>query len=113
MPYIDFKTRKKVKIWDGISAYLYHSEQATFAHVTLEKGAEVMTHNHIHEQWTHVISGEMLFNMNGDEQLLTAGMAAFIPSDMPHSAKAITECKVIDCFLPIRQDFVELEKQLQ
>jgi hypothetical protein len=29
---------------------------------------------------------------------------------MPHSAKAITACKVIDCFLPVRQDFVELEK---
>jgi len=37
-------------------------------------------------------------------------IAAFIPSNTPHSAKAITECKVIDCFLPVRQDFVELQK---
>jgi hypothetical protein len=40
-------------------------------------------------------------------------MAAFMPSNIPHSARAITECKVIDCFLPIRQDFVALEKELQ
>jgi hypothetical protein len=36
--------------------------------------------------------------------------AAFMPSDVPHSAKAITKCKVIYCFLPVREDFVELEK---
>jgi quercetin dioxygenase-like cupin family protein len=110
MPYIDFKTRKKVKIWDGITATLHHSKQATFAHVTLEKGIDLPVHNHIHEQWTHVIEGELLFDINGEKKLLTPGMAAFIPSNLPHSANAITECKVIDCFLPVRQDFVELEK---
>lgn len=109
MPYINFNERKKVKIWEGINASLFHSEQLTFAHITLDEGAVVGLHNHIHEQWTHVISGEMLLNIDGEEKLLTAGMAAFMPSNVPHSAKAITECKVIDCFLPVREDFVALE----
>lgn len=112
MPYIDFKTRKRVTLWEGINGTLYHSERLTFAHVTLQKGALVLEHNHVHEQWTHIIEGELLFNINGEEKLLTPGMAAFIPSDVPHSAKAITECNVIDCFLPVRDDFVELEKQI-
>lgn len=111
MPYIDFKTRKKVKIWDGINGHLYHSRQATFGHITLDKGSILPEHHHIHEQWTHVIEGELEFNINGEVKRITAGMAAFIPSDVPHSARAITECKVIDCFLPVREDFVELEKQ--
>lgn len=111
MPYINFKERKKVKIWEGIAGTLYHSEQATFGHFTLEKGSDVMLHNHIHEQWTHVIEGELMFNLNGEEKLLVPGMTAFIPSNVPHSAKAITTCRVIDCFLPVREDFVELEKQ--
>ena len=110
MPYINFNERKKVKIWEGVEGSLHHSAQATFAHITLQEGAEVGLHHHIHEQWTHVIEGEMLFNINGEEKLLTAGMAAFMPSNIPHSAKAITKCKVIDCFLPVREDFVELEK---
>ena len=110
MPYINFNERKKVKIWEGVEGSLYHSEQATFAHITLKKGAEVGSHQHIHEQWTHVIEGGMLFNIDGEEKLLTAGMAAFIPSNSPHSAKAIIECKVIDCFFPVREDFIELEK---
>lgn len=111
MPYIDFTTRKKVKIFEGVTASLYHSDDITFAHVTLVKDAIVPEHNHVHEQWAHVIEGELLFKLNGKQKLLTAGMTAFIPSNSPHSAIAITECKVIDCFLPVRKDFVELEKQ--
>jgi hypothetical protein len=38
-------------------------------------------------------------------------MAALMPSNAPHSARAITLCKVIDCFLPVREDFADLEKQ--
>jgi quercetin dioxygenase-like cupin family protein len=109
MPFIDFKARKRVKIFDGITGTMFHSANITFAHVTLEKDAVVPEHNHIHEQWTHVMDGEMHFNINGEEAVLTSGMTAFIPSNMPHSAKAITLCKVIDCFLPVRQDFIELE----
>ena len=110
MPYVNFKTRKKVKLWEGIIGTLYHSDQVTFGHITLQKGIDLPVHNHLHEQWTHVIEGELLFDLDGDQKLLTTGMTAFIPSNLPHSAKAITECKVIDCFLPVRQDFVDLEK---
>ena len=110
MPFINFNEIKKIKIWEGVLGSMFHSAQATFAHITLQKGPEVGLHHHIHEQWTHVIEGEMLFNINGEEKLLTSGMAAFMPSNIPHSAKAVTQCKVIDCFLPVREDFVELEK---
>lgn len=109
MPFINFSERKKVKIWEGITARLFHSEQITFAHVTLEEGADVLEHSHVHEQWTHVIEGEMMFDVDGEKKLLKPGMAAFIPSNVKHSVKAITLCKVIDCFLPVRVDFIELE----
>jgi quercetin dioxygenase-like cupin family protein len=111
MAFIDFTTRKKVKIWDGITAQMFHSQQITFAYVTLEKDADVLEHSHVHEQWTHVIEGEMQFEIAGEKKLLKPGMAAFIPSNAVHSAKAITKCRVIDCFLPVREDFVELENK--
>lgn len=111
MPYIDFNSKKKVDIWNGIHAAFHHSDQITFAHVLLDKGCEVLTHNHVHEQWTHIIEGELEFNLNGEVAILTPGMCAFMPSQIPHSAKALTDCKVIDCFLPVRQDFIELEKE--
>ena len=110
MPFINFNTGKRVKIWDGFNGVFSHSNDLTFAHVTIDKGAELPEHFHIHEQWTHIVEGELLFRLGGEEQVLTPGMTAFIPANTPHSARAITKCKVIDAFLPVRQDFVELEK---
>jgi quercetin dioxygenase-like cupin family protein len=111
MPFIDFNTKKKLKIWEGITGTFAHSEKSTFGYVTLEKGACASEHNHVHEQWTHVLSGELEFTLGGEVMLLTAGMSAYIPSNVPHSAYAITECKVMDCFSPVREDFIELEKK--
>ncbi|TND09013.1 MAG: cupin [Bacteroidetes bacterium] len=111
MTFIDFKNKKTVQIWEGINASFFHSEQITFGHVTLDKGAIVGEHSHVHEQWTHVIEGEMEFTVAGETKILTPGMAAFMPSNAVHSARAITLCKVIDCFLPVREDFAALEQQ--
>lgn len=111
MPYINFNTRKKVNIWPGISGPMFHSEQLTFGHFTIVKDSVLPEHSHPHEQWTHLIQGELEFDIKGEKQILTPGKTAFIPSELPHSAKAITECKVIDCFLPVREDFVKLENE--
>ncbi|MFC1730075.1 cupin domain-containing protein [candidate division KSB1 bacterium] len=113
MTYIDFNTRKRIQIWEGISGPVFHSDQATFGHFTLEAGCILPVHRHPHEQWTNLIEGELEFNIDGEIKLMRAGMTAFIPSDIIHSAKVITECKVIDCFMPVREDFRELENKTQ
>jgi quercetin dioxygenase-like cupin family protein len=111
MPYINFNTQTKVQIWDRISSRMAHSAQSTFAQVTLEPGAQAARHQHPHEQWTYILEGEMIFELDGEERILTSGMGVLIPSNTFHSAKTITGCKVIDLFMPVREDFVELEKK--
>jgi len=105
MPFVNFNTGKVVQIWDGISGTLAHSETSTFGHFTIESGTDLPEHSHVHEQWCHILEGELLFTIDGETALLTSGMTAFIPSWSPHSARAITKCKVIDCFTPVREDF--------
>lgn len=109
MPYINFNTIPHSHIWDGVHGAIAHSDQLTFAHIILEQGAIVGEHHHMHEQWTHVLEGQLEFNLGGDIRVMTAGITAYIPSDMPHSAKALTRVKVIDCFMPVREDFKSLE----
>jgi quercetin dioxygenase-like cupin family protein len=111
MPFLNFNTKKRIQIWDGVNGAFFHSDQLMFGYITIIKGAVVPEHQHHHEQWTHLIEGELEFTINGEIQILLPGMAAHIPSNIPHSAKAIIECKLIDCFLPVREDFVALEKQ--
>jgi len=113
MPFIDFNKTPHLKVWDGIHGAIHHSEDLTFGHITLEKGAVLPEHHHVQEQWTHVIEGQLQFSMQGETVVLTSGMTAHVPSDVPHSATALTECKVIDCFRPVREDFKTLDPWIQ
>lgn len=109
MPILDFANAPHLRIWDGIHGPVFHSDDLTFGHFTLEKGAILATHQHMQEQWTHVIEGELAFTMEGETTILTPGMVAYILPNVPHSAVAMTTCKVIDCFRPVREDFKTLE----
>ena len=111
MSFINFNSGKIVQIWDGISGTLAHTETSTFGYFTIENGTLLPEHSHIHEQNCHILEGELEFTIDGETQILTRGMAAFIPSMATHSARALTACKVLDCFTPVREDFVALEKQ--
>lgn len=113
MTFIDFNTRKRIQIWEGISGPVFHSGQATFGHFILEAGCVLPAHRHPHEQWTNLIEGELEFDIDGESKLMSTGMTAYIPSNVVHSAKVITKCKVIDCFMPVREDFMELENKTQ
>ena len=59
MPYIDYKSKPKTKIWDGIYGQIHHSNTITCAHITIEAGVALPEHHHIHEQWSHLLEGEM------------------------------------------------------
>ncbi len=109
MPFIDFNQTPHQKLMSGIHGALHHSEQLTFGHITLEQGAVLPQHQHIHEQWTHVLDGQLQFTLDGETRIITSGMSVHIPSNIPHSAVALTKCKLIDAFLPVREDFKSLE----
>lgn len=109
MPFLNFNAKKTIQIWDGVNGAFFHSEQLMFGYITVDKDIIVPEHKHPHEQWTHLLEGEFEFTINGETQILLPGMAAQIPSNTLHSARAITECKIIDCFMPVREDFVALE----
>lgn len=109
MPFINFNKIPHSKIWEGIHGALHHSDSLTFGHITVENGTLLPEHHHVHEQWTHVIDGELEFTIGDETLLLTSGLTAHIPSEVPHSARALTRVKLIDCFMPVREDFKTLE----
>lgn len=109
MAFIDFNSIPHSRIWDGIHGALHHSDTVTFGHIIVEDGAILPEHHHVNEQWTHVLEGELEFTMEGETKVLTAGVTAYVPPNVPHKAKALTRVKLIDCFLPVREDFKTLE----
>ena len=111
MPFIDFKSKRKVKIWEGIYGQVHHSNGMTHGHLTIGGGIDLPEHHHVHEQWSHLLEGEMEFIVGGEKKHMKPGDTAYIPSNVAHSGRTITDCKLIDVFMPVREDWVELEKK--
>lgn len=108
MPFLNYSTGSAVRIWDGINGVLHHSDSITCGHIRLSAGVLLPEHHHPHEQWTHVIEGELEFRIGNETLILTSGMCAMIPSGVPHAGRAITDCLAIDVFNPVREDFKTL-----
>ena len=89
----------------GFDAQLLHMNGMSVAHVQIKAGSILPEHFHVHEQVTNVISGELEMTVGGEKRVCKAGMSVCIPSNVPHSAIALTDCKVIDVFSPVREDY--------
>lgn len=89
----------------GITGYYAHGEKITFGLVELKAGSSVPLHQHVQEQITYIVEGQLDMVIDGVSCLLTQGMYHVIPSNTPHAAIAKTDCKVIDVFNPVREDY--------
>ncbi len=72
---------------------------------TIAAGSELPEHAHPHEQVSHVLVGEFEMTIEDKTQRLGPGMVAFVPPNAAHSGRAITECRIIDVFHPVRDDY--------
>jgi len=89
----------------GIKGHYAHGTSMTFGYVEIKGGSKLPEHHHEHEQITYVIDGRLEMMIGGKPYPLTAGMYHVIPSNVPHSAFAATDCIVIDAFSPVREDY--------
>lgn len=93
------------EIIKGFNGRFFHTNSFTIAFWEIEEGAILPEHSHIHEQSTQVIEGKLEMFIDGVTTVLEPGMIANIPSNVTHSGKALTNCKVTDVFSPTREDY--------
>ena len=99
------KEIKARELAPGIEGHYAHGRRMSFGYVELKKGSHIPEHHHMHEQITYIIDGQLDMIIGGNPCSLTNGMHYVIPPDMPHAAIAITDCKVIDVFGPVREEY--------
>ncbi len=78
-------------------------EKMMISRVQLSRGFEVPSHSHDNEQIAVVLEGEIEFGLGDDEAetvTLTAGQVLHIPSNVPHSARALQDTLILDLFSP-------------
>ncbi|HLP25871.1 MAG TPA: cupin domain-containing protein [Acidobacteriota bacterium] len=106
MPFARLASLPAKEIFNGtIRGHYAHLDRSTFGEVHLEPGIVVPMHQHPHEQFTYVIEGRFEFTVGDETTVLESGMAAIIPSNIPHGGKTLTKVRVIDVFAPTREDY--------
>tara|TARA_R110002167_G_C12306799_1_gene617730 strand:+ start:70 stop:381 length:312 start_codon:yes stop_codon:yes gene_type:complete len=93
------------EIMPGYHGKLVHSENMSIAFWEVEKDAEVPEHSHMNEQIMHVIEGTFEFTLDGITDVYLPGDLVIIAPNVPHSGKALTPCKLMDVFSPIREEY--------
>ena len=93
------------EIIKGITGHYVHGSGMTFGYVEIKAGSNLPVHQHVHEQITYILDGHLDMVIGGKPCSLKAGMYYVIPSNTPHGATAPVDCKVIDVFNPVREDY--------
>lgn len=106
MTLVNLNNTKEFEISPGIRARVVNSDSMSVAHVTLDAGAILPEHSHINEQVVNVIEGELELTVEGEARVLKPGVVEVLPPNVTHGGRAVTKCRVIDVFQPIREDWL-------
>ena len=77
----------------------------TFALWEIAAGSPLPEHSHPHEQVVHLYEGEFEMTVDGETRRMRGGSVFAIPSNARHSGRAITDCRIMDVFRPVREDY--------
>src|SRR3954469_22379778 len=105
MPFANLATTKTRHIFPGVAGRYAHEARLTVGEIDLAAGAVVAAHQHPHDQLSYVISGEVEFTIGAETRVMRAGMVALIPGGTPHGCRALTACRLVDAFTPVREDY--------
>jgi len=76
----------------------------TFAHYDFKRGFSIHEHFHPQEEVYEVIEGELELTIDGVRQVARPGLVGIVPSNVPHSVKALTDGRAIIVDYPLRTD---------
>ena len=105
MSFVTVSELPSKEIAPGFHGRFIHMDHLTIAHWEVKAGSSIPVHQHIHEMAVNVLEGKLELTINNETRVLTAGMVGVIPSQVPHMAKALTDCRLIDVFSPVREDY--------
>ncbi|MFI5170838.1 MAG: cupin domain-containing protein [Chitinophagales bacterium] len=104
-PFLNIDDLTQREVAPGFFGKFIHSEKITVAYWEVKQGAEIPFHDHVHEMMVNVIEGKLELTIGDKTEIIQFGTVGIIPSNVPHKAKAVTDCKIIDVFYPVREDY--------
>ena len=105
MPFIALSDIQEREMVPGYRARFVHTDRMTCAYWTITAGALLPEHAHQHEQVSNVIRGRFEMTVEGETQTIEPGSLLVIPSGAKHRGRALTDCYILDVFVPVREDY--------
>ena len=105
MTFVTLDQQDTIEPFSGYVATMLHSEHMTVANWQISANSPFPEHSHPHEQISIVTQGEFELTVDGETEVLRPGVVALIPSGAKHSGRALTDCRVVDIFHPVREDY--------
>ncbi len=93
------------EIIPGYKARFIHTGEVTIGYWEVSANAKLPEHSHVHHQTSMVTKGRFQLTVDGETKILEPGMVVIIPSNVKHSAIALTDCEITDVFYPEREDY--------
>src|SRR5713101_51958 len=106
MPFVDTSRLPVIERLPGWYGRYFHSPSMTFGHYDFTRGASIHEHFHPQEEVWEVIEGELEVTIDGVTQIARPSTVAIVPSNVPHSVKALTDGRAIIIDYPLRHEFV-------
>ncbi|KUO50122.1 MAG: cupin [Desulfitibacter sp. BRH_c19] len=96
-----------IKITEGIDRKaVVYGKETLLCEFKLEKNAVIPMHEHPHEQTGFLVSGKVLFTIDGKEYEMKAGDTWCILGNVEHKAKVLENSFIIEVFSPVREEFI-------
>ncbi|MDA1094322.1 MAG: cupin domain-containing protein [Acidobacteria bacterium] len=95
------------KVTELISRKVVSGDRQMLAQVYLKRGALVPLHRHDSEQMTYVLDGRLKVRVDGEDVIVREGEVIRIPSGVRHQAEALADTFELDCFSPVRDEWID------
>jgi len=105
MSFIHLNDLEEKELVPGFKARFVHTENMTFAYWNIKAGASLPGHSHPHEQVATMFEGKFELTIDGKAKILSPGEIAVIRPNAVHSGRAVTDCRILDVFYPVREDY--------
>jgi quercetin dioxygenase-like cupin family protein len=105
MPIVTLASLPPRTIFPGIVGHFAHTDRLTIGEIDLAASSIVPVHQHPHDQLTYILAGRAECTVGGETRELDAGMCVLTPGGTPHTFRALTACRALDVFTPVREDF--------
>ena len=101
-----FSDLQEEQLNEKISRKLVVGRNEMLGYLLIKKGCVVPAHKHVSEQITIILKGALEFTTQGKKIVVREGETLLIPPNVEHAAIALDDTIDLDCFSPLREDWL-------